>query len=68
VAEKVQRARVLERGTMTEAQFEAILAKQMTDAEKRARADVIILTDTMDGARAAVREVIAHVKERLANA
>ncbi|WP_424941377.1 dephospho-CoA kinase [Aliiroseovarius sp. S253] len=61
----IQRARVLERGSMTEAQFETILAKQVPDADKRARADVIIPTETMDGARAAVDEVIAHVKEKL---
>lgn len=38
----VQRARVLARGEMTEAEFEGILAKQLPDAEKRARADFII--------------------------
>ncbi|SPF79041.1 Dephospho-CoA kinase [Aliiroseovarius pelagivivens] len=62
---ELQRARVLERGTMTEAQFETILAKQVPDADKRARADVIIPTETLDGARAAVDQVIAHVKEQL---
>lgn len=41
---EVQRARVLARGTMDEAEFEAILAKQTPDAEKRARADFIIST------------------------
>jgi len=39
---QVQRERVLARGGMDEAQFEAILAKQVPDAEKRARADFII--------------------------
>jgi dephospho-CoA kinase len=39
----VQRARVLARG-MSEAEFEAILARQTPDAEKRARADFIINT------------------------
>ncbi|WP_298562081.1 dephospho-CoA kinase [uncultured Aliiroseovarius sp.] len=62
---ELQRDRVLARGTMTEAQFETILAKQVPDADKRARADVIIPTETLDGARAAVDEVIAHVKEQL---
>ncbi|MEO0466922.1 MAG: dephospho-CoA kinase [Pseudomonadota bacterium] len=44
VAPEIQRERVLDRATMTEAEFEAILAKQMPDAEKRARSDFIINT------------------------
>ena len=62
---EMQRARVLERGTMSAAQFEAILAKQVPDAEKRARADVIIPTETLEGAKAAVREVLDHIQEKL---
>lgn len=65
---ELQRERVLARGTMNVQQFEAILAKQVPDAEKRARADVIIPTVTMDGARQAVKQVVAHVKERLDHA
>ncbi len=61
----LQRARVLERGTMTEAQFEVILAKQIPDAEKRARADVIIPTETLEDAKAAVQDVLAHIQEKL---
>ena len=38
----LQKERVLARGTMSEAEFEAILQKQVPDAEKRARADFII--------------------------
>ncbi|MEM7661307.1 MAG: dephospho-CoA kinase [Pseudomonadota bacterium] len=38
----VQRSRVLERGVMTEDEFESILAKQTPDSEKRARADFIV--------------------------
>lgn len=38
----LQRERVLARGGMDEAQFEAILAKQVPDSEKRARADFVI--------------------------
>ncbi|MGR3652747.1 MAG: dephospho-CoA kinase, partial [Roseovarius sp.] len=58
-----QRARVLARDTMSEADFETILARQVPDAEKRARADYVIETDTVDHARAQVREILAEIKE-----
>lgn len=61
---EIQRARVLERGTMTAAQFDTILAKQLPDAEKRARADYVIITDTLDHARQQVQAVIADIRTR----
>ncbi len=68
IPDDVQRARVLARGTMTEAQFDAIRAKQMPAEEKCARSDYVIVTDTPDHARAQVREVIRDIKEKLRHA
>ena len=56
----VQRARVLARPGMTEAKFDRILALQMPDSEKRARADFVIPTGgELSTTRAAVRAIIA---------
>lgn len=41
---RVQRARVRRRGTMSAAQIEAVIARQMPDREKRRRADTVIRT------------------------
>jgi dephospho-CoA kinase len=59
---EVQRNRVLERGTMTPEQFENILQKQTPDAEKRARADYVIETLTLEQTRADVRHLIAALE------
>ncbi|WP_297339790.1 dephospho-CoA kinase [Pseudophaeobacter sp.] len=58
-----QRARVLERGTMTEAQFEQILAKQMPIDEKCARADYVIETDTLDHAKTQVSAILDQIRQ-----
>jgi dephospho-CoA kinase len=59
----LQRARVLARPGMTEAALEAILARQMPDREKRARATHIVETLSLDSTRAYVRALIAHLRE-----
>ncbi|WP_299846584.1 dephospho-CoA kinase [uncultured Roseovarius sp.] len=65
---EMQRQRVLDRGTMTEAQFEAILAKQMPDAEKRERSDYVIVTDTLEHAREQVQAVVNDIRDKLNHA
>lgn len=64
----VQRDRVLARGTMSEAQLQAILAKQMPDAEKRARATWVITTDTLEHAREQVQIVVDTIKKEALHA
>lgn len=68
VSGDVQRKRVLERGTMTEQQFDQILKKQMPDADKRARADYLIITDTPDHARQQVQAIVKDIRERIGHA
>lgn len=54
---ETQRTRVMARPTMTEDKFNAILARQMPDAEKRARADYVI-NNNAD---------LAHLREQVQN-
>ena len=57
--ESIQRERVLSRNEMSEEQFEQIKAKQMSDSDKRTRADFIISTAFgFDFARAHVQAII----------
>lgn len=61
----VQRARVLARPGMSKAKFEAILARQTPDAEKRARADHVIDTGvSLEETRAQVRSLIDGLMAR----
>lgn len=58
----VQRERVLARPGMTAEKFEAILARQVPDAEKRRQADFIIDTGAgLEPARRAVRAIVAEL-------
>jgi dephospho-CoA kinase len=58
----LQRERVLARGTMDEAKLDAIIAKQMPDAEKRKRADFLVDTSHgLDPVRAQIKHILAEV-------
>jgi dephospho-CoA kinase len=60
--QEVQWARVLERPGMTPAKLDAILARQLADAEKRSRADFVVDTSRgFDSARAQVQEILRAV-------
>lgn len=61
---EVQRTRVLERGTMTGAELDLILSRQMSDADKRARAHHVIETRTLAETRTAVHRLIDEIRSR----
>lgn len=59
---EVQAARVLARPGMTRDRFEAILARQTPDAEKRRRADFLVNTGRgLDAAREQVAQIVGTV-------
>jgi dephospho-CoA kinase len=56
---EIQRQRILERPNMTEAKLQAILARQMPDAEKRKRANFVVDTSHgLDPVRARIRDIL----------
>jgi dephospho-CoA kinase len=60
--ESIQRARVLARAGMTETKLEAILSRQMSDAEKRRRAHFIIDTrGRLEATRGVVSQFLRSV-------
>lgn len=61
---ELQRARVLSRPGMTEAQFALILSRQMPDAEKRARASHIVETLDPASVRAYITALLHHIRSR----
>jgi dephospho-CoA kinase len=61
---EMQRERVLARPGMTPARLEAILAQQVADAEKRARAHFVVDTSRgLEPARVQVAEIIAVMRD-----
>ncbi|EDQ35257.1 dephospho-CoA kinase [Hoeflea phototrophica DFL-43] len=60
----IQRQRVLARPGMTEDKFDSIVARQLPDAEKRARADFVIDTGKgLEPARWQVADIISQLGE-----
>ena len=63
----VQRARVLSREGMTRDRLNGILARQISDAEKRAKAHFVVETDKgLDHAFDQVKKIVAELGERRA--
>ena len=61
----VQRARVLARPGMTEPKFEQIVARQLPDAEKRARADYVVDTGgPIPQTEARIDAIVGALRER----
>ncbi|ABD85871.1 dephospho-CoA kinase [Rhodopseudomonas palustris] len=57
---QVQRARILARQGMTDEKLDALLARQLPDAEKRQRADFVVDTSNgLEPVRAQIREILA---------
>lgn len=63
VTKETQIKRVLKRNTMTPVMVEKILGIQMSDAEKRQKADFVIITDTLEQAEIKVLEIITKLKD-----
>ncbi|MFY8147172.1 MAG: dephospho-CoA kinase, partial [Rhodobacter sp.] len=59
----LQRARVMARPGMTEALFQTLLAKQLPDRDKRARATHLIETLSLPSVRACVQALIRYIRE-----
>ena len=59
---EIQRERILARGTMTNEALDAILARQLPDAQKRQRADFVVDTSHgLDPVRAQIRDILRQV-------
>jgi dephospho-CoA kinase len=57
-----QRERILARGTMSNEALDAILTRQLPDAEKRKRADFVVDTSHgLDPVRERIRDILAEV-------
>ncbi len=58
---EIQRQRILARDNMTGEKLDAILARQLPDAEKRKRADFVVDTSHgLDPVRARIRDILSE--------
>ena len=59
---ELQRERILARDNMTGVKLDAILARQLSDAEKRKRADFVVDTSNgLDPVRTQIRDILREV-------
>ncbi|GAA6209706.1 dephospho-CoA kinase [Cognatishimia sp. WU-CL00825] len=65
---EIQQNRVLERGTMTAQQFETIRENQMSNDDKCARSDYVVITDTVAHAKQQVQQIVSQIRGQLAHA
>ncbi|MDR6670824.1 dephospho-CoA kinase [Rhizobium sp. 1399] len=64
---QIQRERVLARPNMTEEKFNMILSRQISDTEKRRRADYIVdSSHSIETTRKQVADIVADLKKRIA--
>lgn len=62
----VQRERALKRPAMSEEKFQALLARQMPDVDKRAKADFVIVTDQgLEHAREQVKKALGAIRDKI---
>jgi len=65
----IQKERVLARPGMTEEKFAALSARQLSDAQKRAQAQYVVMTGQgLDHAREQVKMILADIRAKFGNA
>ena len=65
---ETQRERLIQRGTMTEEQFEQILSKQLPNDVKCSQSDFVIRTDNLNHAKEQVTHIIELIRKDYINA